>query len=221
MWFPSSIRVEPTHLTAALRAPTRPGAGRRSAGGLHNLAGVEVLLVRHAHAGSKDGWSGDDRLRPLSRRGRVDARALAKVLSPYRPARVVSSPLLRCVQTVGPVAAHLQLDVEESDTLGPEGGEDAARLVLELASGGSRVVVCTHGETIDAMQAALATTSRGAGSRARFRPGAPHEKGSVWVLRFTDGRLTGARYLAPGTSVPTVVSSPGGPEVPAQGRGRR
>lgn len=189
------------------RRPASGSPGPRNEGGVHNLGDVEVLLVRHAHAGSKDGWSGDDRLRPLSRRGRADARALARVLASFRPARIVSSPLVRCVQTVAPAAAQLGLDIEESEGLGPDGGEHAAGLLRALAGGGGRVVVCTHGETIDAIQVAFAATGRGTGRRGGFRPGAPHEKGSLWVLRFAEGRLAAARYLPTGTGAPVALTA--------------
>ena len=52
-------------------------------------------MVRHAHAGAKDRWSGDDRLRPLTDRGRREALALVRTLTAYEPVRVLSSPLVR------------------------------------------------------------------------------------------------------------------------------
>jgi 8-oxo-(d)GTP phosphatase len=173
-----------------------PPTTRPSNGDVHNLGVVELLLVRHAHAGSKDLWEADDRLRPVSRRGRSDALALARILAPKRPRRVVSSPLLRCLQTVEPLASSLGLTIEESDLLLPDAGAGAASLVRDLGSCPGRIVVCTHGETIDELQLAFAAT-RNNGRKPGFAPGAPHEKGSVWVLRFRDGWLAGARYLPP------------------------
>ena len=41
---------------------------------------MTVYLVRHAKAGDRDSWREDDRLRPLSGRGRLQARALVDVL---------------------------------------------------------------------------------------------------------------------------------------------
>lgn len=156
---------------------------------------MELLLVRHAHAGTKDRWCGDDRLRPLSERGRGEARALVDLLGPYRAAQVVSSPLVRCLQTVEPLAASLGLPIEQSEALGPQADRDAAQLLRSLASAPHAVVVCTHGETIEALQRRLARPGKSA-----FGPGGAHEKGSVWLLRARGGRFTSATYLPPSES---------------------
>ncbi len=149
-------------------------------------------MVRHAHAGAKDRWSGDDRLRPLSDRGRKEALALVGTLTAYEPVRVVSSPLVRCLQTVSPLVAHLGLAIEESEALGPQADSEAVRLVRSLTSAARTVVVCTHGETIESLQRGLARPGKLA-----FGPGGAHEKGSVWVLHASAGRITHATYLPP------------------------
>ncbi len=153
---------------------------------------MEVLLVRHGHAGRRDRWGGDDRLRPLSARGRREAAALVDLLAPYRIGRILSSPLLRCVQTVEPLAAHLGVPVELSEALGPRADREAARLLRSFRSGPCSVLVCTHGETIEALQRSLASP----GDLA-FGPSGPREKGSVWVLGWRGRRLAGAAYLPP------------------------
>lgn len=155
--------------------------------------------MRHAHAGSRDGWQGDDRLRPLSERGRAEALALVPVLLAHEPRRIVSSPLVRCQETVEPLASCLWLPVEESDRLGPDADREAAELVRELANGrgAGAVVVCTHGETIEALQRRLARSGK-----LKFGPGGAHEKGSVWVLQARGGRFTSARYVPPGAGAP-------------------
>lgn len=158
-----------------------------------NVAEMELLLVRHAHAGTKDHWHGDDRLRPLSDRGRGEAHSLVDLLAGYRAAQVVSSPLVRCVQTVEPLAACLGVPVEQSEALGPQADREAARLLRSLAQASHPVVVCTHGETIEALQRRLARPGR-----FSFGPGGAHEKGSVWLLRASRGRFTSASYLPPG-----------------------
>jgi len=163
-----------------------------ASGSSRSVTGMEVLLVRHAHAGAKDRWSGDDHLRPLSARGRKEALALVELLAPYRPGRVLSSPLLRCVQTVEPLAANLGLRVELSQNLGPHADREAARVLRSLASELRTVVVCTHGETIEALQRRLARPKDLA-----FGPSGPREKGSVWVLRWNGRRLVEATYLPP------------------------
>ncbi|HYA67519.1 MAG TPA: histidine phosphatase family protein, partial [Acidimicrobiales bacterium] len=75
---------------------------------------MRLILVRHGRAGRRDDWHGPDKLRPLEARGRRQAERLVGVLAPLGPVRIVSSPYRRCLETVGPVAAHLGLEVEQT-----------------------------------------------------------------------------------------------------------
>jgi phosphohistidine phosphatase SixA len=153
-----------------------------------------VLLVRHGHAGTKRGWRGHDDRRPLNEQGRAEAGALASLLIPYRPARIVSSPFLRCVQSVTPLGDAVGIGIETSLSLVPDAGEAAALQVLEVAAAADAgaMVVCTHGEVVHDLQ-----THFGADGLASFGPESPREKASVWVLERRDGRFIGATYLPP------------------------
>lgn len=103
-----------------------------------------MLLVRHAWAGKRDVWDRDDRLRPLDARGRRQAVELVELVEGVELDRIVSSPYLRCVQTVEPLAARRGLEVVEREELGEELQETrGADLVRELF--GSGAVVCCHG----------------------------------------------------------------------------
>jgi phosphohistidine phosphatase SixA len=153
------------------------------------------LLVRHAHAGHKRHWSGPDAERPLSIRGWAQAEGLLDTLADLRVERLLTSPSRRCRQTLLPLAAALDLDLESVDDLGTDG--DLDRLVDLLAAGDSDgAVLCTHGEVLGELFARL--RARG---HPRREPTA-REKGSTWLLEgAADGRLH-ARYLpppAPGT----------------------
>ena len=101
------------------------------------------VLLRHASAGHRDAWAGDDWHRPLDEKGRREAEELAVVLGTDDVRRVVSSPYVRCVETVEPLAAALGLEVEVDDRLAEGAGRAAEAL---LAEGG--VVACTHGDVI-------------------------------------------------------------------------
>jgi 8-oxo-(d)GTP phosphatase len=101
------------------------------------------ILVRHASAGDRHDWAGDDRLRPLDDKGRRQAEEIAAVLDSGDVRRVVSSPYVRCVQTVEPLAAELGLEVELDDRLA-EGAGAAARPLLDEEG----VVLCTHGDVL-------------------------------------------------------------------------
>ena len=103
-----------------------------------------ILLIRHASAGERSEWEGDDRLRPLDERGFRQARALVDALAGYEVERILSSPYLRCVQTVEPLAAARGLDVEPAPELREERqAAEAAALLRSLD--GSPVAVCSHG----------------------------------------------------------------------------
>lgn len=103
-----------------------------------------MLLVRHASAGDRAEWQGDDRLRPLDEKGTQQAEALVAALDRFPIDRILSSPAVRCVQTVEPLARARNLKVEEVEQLSEDWQWSAgATLVRELAS--EDVVVCGHG----------------------------------------------------------------------------
>lgn len=153
---------------------------------------MQLLLVRHGHAGSKARWRGDDQLRPLTPQGIAEAEHLAGVLAPFSPGRIISSPYVRCVQTITPLADALGLSIEYSKRLVPSARGSALSLVRGVSGDAQSVVICTHGEVIHDLQGLL-----GRDTRSLFGRGRPRGKGSVWVLERQAGRFTGARYLAP------------------------
>lgn len=149
-----------------------------------------MLLIRHAHAGSRKDWDGADRDRPLSPKGRQQADALVGLLEVFAPQRVLSSPYVRCVETVTPLARNLNLPVEAAPALAEGGGSEALSLVRSLAD--DKVAMCTHGDVIPEVLVALADEDRlDLGLRPR------QAKGSVWVLEAHGGKFVRATYLAP------------------------
>ncbi len=103
-----------------------------------------MLLVRHARAGDRAAWTGDDGLRPLDAKGRRRAEELVPLLAGRAVEEIHTSPALRCVQTVAPLAAALSLELRLREELGEELQWTAgAALVRSLA--GREVVVCGHG----------------------------------------------------------------------------
>jgi broad specificity phosphatase PhoE len=151
---------------------------------------VSVLLIRHAYAGARKDWGGDDRLRPLSGKGRRQANGLVDLAEVYAPQRVFSSPYVRCLQTVEPLGSRLSLRVEPMEELAE--GSGAAALALVRAFADEKVAMCTHGDVIPEVLVALADEDRlDLGHRPR------QAKGSVWVLDAESGRFTRAKYLPP------------------------
>jgi 8-oxo-(d)GTP phosphatase len=103
-----------------------------------------LILLRHASAGDRDRWQGDDRERPLDAKGMEQARALVAKLEPYRIDEIHTSPYVRCVQTVEPLASALGLTALLRGELTEElQAAEGAALVRSLAA--SDAVVCGHG----------------------------------------------------------------------------
>ena len=131
---------------------------------------MTVLLVRHAEAGDRDRWEGPDEERPVSARGRQQAEALVDALAGHQVDRVLSSPYLRCTQTVEPLAEARRLPVEPSDALAEGSGQLALRLVRSLLDGPA-TVLCTHGDVVEDVLDGLGVGRSG-----------ETEKGATWVL---------------------------------------
>jgi len=151
---------------------------------------MPVLLVRHAQALPRSTWQGDDRERPLSTRGRRQARGLVPVLGEMKPQRVLSSPYLRCVETVAPLAEVIGREIEAIEALAEGNGAGAVELLRSFAA--QDVLLCTHGDIIPEILQTLA------GSDGLDLGRSPRqEKGSVWVLEARKRRFVKAKYLRP------------------------
>lgn len=140
---------------------------------------MTLLLLRHATAGHRPSWESDDRLRPLDERGVRQAEGLVAVLARFAPDRILSSPAVRCTQTVEPLAAALGLPVEETEEL-VEGAGRARALALAKRLGAAVAVFCVHGDLVEELL------------------GEESEKGSTWRLELegADG-LIRHEYLPP------------------------
>lgn len=145
--------------------------------------------MRHAKAGDRHGFDGPDHLRPLSKSGRRQAAALADTLADAGVTRLVSSPFVRCVQTLGPAAKRIGTEVETSDALA-EGAALRDALKVVHASLDETVALCSHGDVLgDLLQHYLSQGVELKGDRV--------EKGSVWVLHVEDADVRAAAYLPP------------------------
>jgi 8-oxo-(d)GTP phosphatase len=153
-------------------------------------ADAPAYLVRHAKAGDRAAWTGDDLARPLSKTGYRQAKALVKELAPWPIRRIVSSPAVRCVETVRPLADQRGLPVEPRDEL-LEGASLSGLLGLldELRSTPS--VLCGHGDLIPAAIEHL----EGGGMVIPSERG--WKKASIWVLEREAGLIVRATYHPP------------------------
>ncbi|HTR33606.1 MAG TPA: phosphoglycerate mutase family protein [Gaiellaceae bacterium] len=103
-----------------------------------------MILVRHASAGDSRTWAGDDRLRPLDEKGRRQADELVGLLAAFPVEEILTSPAVRCVETVTPLADARGLDVVVRAELGEGLMWDAGHALVH-ALAGRDVVVCGHG----------------------------------------------------------------------------
>ena len=152
---------------------------------------MTVFLVRHAKAGDRRVWQGDDEDRPLSGRGRIQSRGLLTLLAEAKFDRLLSSPYVRCMETLIPLAAQRGLAIEPVEALAEGGGlDDAVALVRKHVQHGA--VLCTHGDIVPMLLSHYADRGVDVGRAPQW------PKGSTWALE-TDatGEVVAARYIAP------------------------
>ena len=72
-----------------------------------------LYLLRHAHAGDPERWSGDDAARPLSDKGRRQSERIARLLgsADEAPDLFVTSPKVRAAETAEIVGKALGVEV--------------------------------------------------------------------------------------------------------------
>jgi 8-oxo-dGTP pyrophosphatase MutT (NUDIX family)/phosphohistidine phosphatase SixA len=152
--------------------------------------GAPAYLIRHAKAGDRATWTGDDLSRPLSKTGHRQAKGLVRVLSSRPIKRIMSGPAVRCVDTVRPLADQRGLPIESRDEL-LEGASLSGLLGLldELRSTAS--VLCGHGDLIPAVVEHLEGQGMVIGSDRGWK------KGSVWALEREAGLIVRATYVPP------------------------
>ena len=107
---------------------------------------MAIYLIRHAKAGSRSAWTESDSTRPLDDSGLRQSTAIAQHWDHAAPVAVFSSPRLRCVQTVTPLADRFGMEVQvEPDIEEDTPFERALRVVEDAADG---TVFCSHGDVI-------------------------------------------------------------------------
>jgi len=153
-----------------------------------------VLVVRHAKAGSRKRFDGDDRRRPLDEEGMRQADALVPLLRAFGASAVHAADRLRCVQTVQPLADALGTSVISepalSDDAYVQAPECARRRLDEILAGGEVPVLCSQGDIIPQLLSWVA-------SRDGVRlPPSRNRKASTWVLSTHVGHVVAVDHLA-------------------------
>lgn len=127
-----------------------------------------VIALRHAKALGRGDWTGSDATRPLTERGRRQAKAIVGPLRAYGVRRILSSDATRCVETVTPLARALERPIrmtpEISQDAWEEGLSDPRTVVGKRVRARKPAVLCSHGPVLPDIlnELALATgTLRG------------------------------------------------------------
>lgn len=162
-----------------------------------------VLLVRHASAGSRATWDGDDRLRPLDDRGWEQAEGLVRLLAHFDPTEILSADYVRCVQTVEPLSDSLSVPIGRETVFSESGypGHEtqAIRLLRSVGGPHSASVVCSQGDVIADMLERLAAED-GVDLPQPLIP----RKAGTWALTFQGDHLVAGELFAPPDAVSEV-----------------
>ncbi|WP_427015339.1 NUDIX hydrolase [Pseudarthrobacter sp. P1] len=124
------------------------------------LATWPLLVLRHAKAKPRSGWTRAEGDRPLAATGQRQALAAARLLMVWHPVRVVTSPWLRCIATVSPYIKATRAKVKVFDALTEANharhpGKTAA-VIEALVTKRTAVVLCTHRPVLPTVLASLA-----------------------------------------------------------------
>jgi 8-oxo-dGTP diphosphatase len=107
-----------------------------------------LIVVRHGKAASRADYD-DDLARPLTPVGVEQAATLVPLLSAYGVRRVVSSPAVRCAQTVEPYAHSISTFLEIDDRLAEDTrAAQVDRSVTALLDRKKPVALCSHRPTL-------------------------------------------------------------------------
>jgi 8-oxo-dGTP diphosphatase len=119
-----------------------------------------LVIVRHAKSRSRSSWPDPDPLRPLNSRGRERAQALVPILAAFGVTRVVTSPSVRCLDTVQPYALAAGQRPRLKEGLSEEGSADqpdrAPHHLTQLLERGNSAVLCSHGPVLPVLLEGLA-----------------------------------------------------------------
>lgn len=140
-----------------------------------------IIALRHAKAMNREEWDDADTARPLTARGKKQANQIVGPLIAFGARKLVSSPAVRCVKTVKPLAVALGRKVERTELISQdawdEGASDTRRVIGQRVRARTPAVLCSHGPVLPEIlsELALATgTLRGSylGSASALEPAA-------------------------------------------------
>jgi 8-oxo-dGTP diphosphatase len=158
------------------------------------ITGVTVL-VRHANAGERKTFKGNDNLRPLDDSGQAQAAGLAQLLPLFEPKALYTATPLRCRQTLQPLADKLTMPLVTDSAFAEPATVDEVPAKVKVAldrltelRSGPNSVICSQGKIIPPLLAALNPSA----DPAFFKTA----KGGSWLLTWSGDRLIGLWRLS-------------------------
>ncbi len=148
-----------------------------------------IYLVRHAKAGERRLWEGNDEERPLSKIGWKQSEAIGKRLAARNATSLYASPYVRCIQTLEPLAKRLGVDVQPEHRLYE--GEPFEPVLDLLGEVGTGAVLCSHGDIVPDVIGALHRRGMEVQSPPDWR------KATIWVLKRKGDRITRGKVWPP------------------------
>jgi phosphohistidine phosphatase len=149
---------------------------------------LQLHLLRHAHAGDPMKWKGPDSARPLSEKGENQAIRLGLFLADagFGPDLIMSSPLVRALETARLVATPLGLPVVVTNALAEPLDLDSLERLLSGAGNPRRPLLIGHDPDFSVLAAELTGVSElpvRKGTLLRIDTGRPLQAGSG-ILRW-------------------------------------
>lgn len=114
------------------------------------LATRPLILLRHAKAKPRSSWTKAEGDRTLAASGVRQAQAVGRLLTVWKPVRVVTSPWRRCLDTVLPYVrasrdkVKVKLVEDLTEHRAARKPRKAAAAVVRLFDKGQPAVLCTH-----------------------------------------------------------------------------
>ena len=150
---------------------------------------MTLYIVRHAKAGKRSEWDGPDTLRPLSDKGWEQAQAIAEKLLGLKPSALISSPAIRCMQTLEPLSKATKIKITADQRLFEDG--DVAKMIELLEDAQDSTVISSHGDMIPEAIKILQRRGMEINSKPDWR------KATVWVVERTKNGFKSAVVMAP------------------------
>ncbi len=150
---------------------------------------MTLYIVRHAKAGKRSEWDGPDALRPLSDKGWEQSHAIAETLIDLKPSALISSPAVRCMQTLEPLGKATKIKIVTDQRLFENG--DVVEMIELLEDARDSTVISSHGDMIPEAIKLLQRRGMEIGSKPDWR------KASIWVVERTKNGFTSAVVMAP------------------------